>query len=358
MFLFSDKSKRNNLGIDVGTKSVRVVELSGKKGKPVLENYGELNLDIAASQSFRNFDKSTLNPSVETISRALKAILDETGIKAKRAVFSLPDFSTFFVSFELPPMSKKDLDNAIGFEARKHIPLPLSEIDLDWQCMSKDPTRERNKIVLMAIPRSLINQYKTVAESVGLQLIALEAEALSSKRVLFEENFPTTCIVEIGYQSTAVSIVDNNFIKTSFSFDIAGKDLTLSLAETLNIDIAEAEQIKRENGLLSDEREDVPQILVPIISLIVDKIKKVIIDFQEKERAKVKKVFLAGGTAQMFGLLEYFKSVFDEDDFSEIEIEMAKSFSKVSYPPILEGKIKELNPTFAIALGEALKNFK
>jgi len=123
-----------------------VVELIGKKGYPELKNYGELNLDIATNQSFRNFDQNTLAPSIDTISQALKTIFNETGIKAKKANFSLPDFSTFFVSFELPPMSKKELGNAVGFEARKYIPLPAAEVVLDWQCMSKDPTKQNNKI--------------------------------------------------------------------------------------------------------------------------------------------------------------------------------------------------------------------
>ncbi|MFA5013117.1 MAG: type IV pilus assembly protein PilM [Candidatus Paceibacterota bacterium] len=357
MFSFGKKTNQNSLGIDIGTKSIRVVEVSRKKDKPVLENYGELNLDIATTQSFRNFDKNTLNPSIENISKALRVILAETGIKAKKVNFSLPDFSTFFVSFELPPMKKKELDNAIGFEARKHIPLPLSEMVLDWQSMSKDSAKEKNKVLLMAIPKVLVEQYKGIAENAGLELAALEAEALGSKRSLFEPTDPPTCIVEIGYQSTTVSVVSDNYLKTSFSFDVAGKDLTLSLAETLNIDPAEAEEIKKQNGLLSDEREDVAQILVPVISLIVDKIKRVVIEFQNNENVRVRKMLLAGGTSQMFGIVEYFKSVFDEDEFMDMEISLGKSFLSVQYPPILENKIKSIHPTFAIAIGEALKKF-
>lgn len=358
MFFFGDRQKQNIVGIDIGTKSIRLVELYGKKGYPELQNYGELNLDAAANQSFRNFDKNTLNPSVEIISKAIKSIINETGVKAKKAIFSLPDFSTFFVSFELPPMTKKELNNAVGFEARKHIPLPSAEVALDWQCMSKDPTKQNNKVLLMAIPRVMIGQYKNIAEAVGLELVALEAEAWGLKRGLIKPSDPTTCIVEIGYQSTIVSIVDNNFVKTSYSFDMAGKDLTEKLSESLGIEIKEAEEIKKENGLINTERDDVAQVLAPVIGTIIKRIKKVIIDYQNQERTKIQRIVLAGGTAQTKGIVDYFRSVFDEDDFFGLEISLGAPFNSVAYPASINKKVAELNPTFAIALGEALKKYE
>lgn len=357
MFLFGDNLKKNSIGIDVGTKSIRLVEISRKKDIPELLNYGELNLDIATSQSFRSFDKNTLNPAEEIISRSIKSIIEETGVRSRKAIFSLPDFSTFFVSFELPAMTKKELNNAVGFEARKHIPLPMEDVALDWQCINKNPTKGTNRVLLMAIPKILVDQYKLIADSAGLELIALEAEAWGLKRGLIKPSDPTTCIVEIGYQSTIVCISDNNFIKTSYSFDVAGKDLTEKLAEDLEIEIKEAEQIKKDNGLINTSRDDVAQILAPVLGLIIKKIKRVIIDFQNNERVKIKKIILAGGTAKMRGIVDYFKNIFDEDDFSGIEISIGSAFSEVKYPPVINTKIQDINPTFAIALGEALKKY-
>jgi type IV pilus assembly protein PilM len=357
MSLFGNSQKQNSVGIDVGTKSIRLVEILSKKNSPELLNYGELNLDVAADQAFRNFDKNTLNPSIEIISKAVKAIIDEAGIKSKRAIFSLPDFSTFFVSFELPPMTKKELVNAVAFEARKHIPLPMSEVALDWQCINKDPTKENNKVLLMAIPKALVEQYKTIAENAGLELTALEAEAWGLKRGLIKPGDPTTCIVEIGYQSTIVCVVDNGFVKTSYSFDMAGKDLTEKLAESLGIETKEAEEIKKENGLINSERDDVAQILAPVLSAIIKRIKKVIIDFQNTERSKIKKIVLAGGTSKMRGIADYFKNIFDEEDFAGVEISLGAAFTNVKYPPVINKKIEEINPTFSISLGEALKRY-
>ena len=355
--VFIKRKRRTSLGVDIGTKVIRAVEISGKKGNLVLENYGEVNLDIACKEFFRSFDRKNLNPAVDNISVALKAIIAETGIKTKKVVFSLPDFSTFFTSFELPPMSKKEMESAVGFEARKYIPFPLSELVLNWQMMDKaSSAKESNKVLVMAVPKGIVEQYKTIAERAGLELTALEAEAMALKRAVIKEGDPATCMLEIGFQSTNINIVDKGFMKMSFSFDMAGKDLTYSLSETLKMPPGDAEIIKKKQGLLVNEQGNIAHVLTPILSVIAERTKKVIASFEEKEGKKVERIIVAGGTSLMPGIIDYFSDVFNQD--GKIEIISAKPFANVAYPPILEKKIEEINPTYAIALGEALRKFE
>jgi type IV pilus assembly protein PilM len=355
--IFTNKKTKSSLGIDIGTKVIRAVEISGNKGKLTLENYGEVNLDVACKEFFRSFDKKNLNPAVNNISVAIAAIIAETGIKTKKVVFSLPDFATFSTTFELPPMPKKDMVNAIGFEARKYIPLPLSELVLDWQLMNKESLKENNKVLVMAVPNIIVEQYKTIATNSGLELVALEAEAMALKRAVIGAGDPTTCLLEIGFQSTNVNIVDEGFMKMSSSFDMAGKDLTYSLSETLNIPAGEAEELKKNQGLL-DSEEKISHILIPILSVISEKAKTVIRDFEMKENKKVERVILAGGTSMMKGIREYFEKSLNQNDLQVLKVEIAKPFKNITYPAVLEKKMDEINLTYAIALGEALRKFE
>jgi len=356
--IFANKKIQNSLGIDIGTKVIRVVEISKNKGKITLENYGEVNLDVACKEFFRSFDKKNLNPAVNNISVAIAGIIEATGIKTKKVVFSLPDFATFSTTFELPPMSKKDMVNAIGFEARKYIPLPLSELVLDWQLMNKETLKENNKVLVMAVPNIIVEQYKTIAEKSGLELIALEAEAMALKRALVKPTDPTTCLLEIGFQSTNINIVDQGFMKMSFSFDMAGKDLTYSLAETLNVPAGEAEEMKKTQGLVDSGETKTSHILTPILSIVSERTKKVIRDFEAQENKKVEKVILAGGTSMMKGIKEYFEKSLNQDEAQPFKVEIGKPFKDIVYPPILEKKMDEINVTYAIALGEALRKFE
>ncbi|MDD5639568.1 MAG: pilus assembly protein PilM [Candidatus Pacebacteria bacterium] len=360
MFSFINNNKKNtgSIGIDIGTKSIRIIESVKKNDKVFLENYGEMNLDVAGTKSFRWFDQNTLNPDIKNISGAILAILEESEIKPGKAVFSLPDFSTFFITFNMPPMSKKELDSAVAFEARKYIPIPMAEIVIDWQLIgNNDTTKTENKILVMAIPKVVINQYKTIADSCGLELVALEAEVLGLKRALIKEGDPATCLIEIGYQSTNISIVSDGCVITSVSYDIAGKDLTFSLAETLGIEIAEAEELKKKHGL--GDNQEVSDILVEVLALICDKVKKIIKEFEAKEGKKITRVLLSGGTTRMHGLLNFFRIIFSEEEyFRNTQVLIGDAFYKINYYPALEGNLRDLNSYFSIAIGEGLKKFE
>ncbi|GMX58996.1 MAG: hypothetical protein MCSN_6510 [Candidatus Microsyncoccus archaeolyticus] len=357
MILFGKKKNQFGLGVDVGTKAVKVVELSKKKDKFVLENYGEINLDIAGKQFFRYFDKNTLNPSVDNITRAVRAIISEAEIETEKAVFSLPDFATFSISFDLPPMTKKELNNAVAFEARKYIPLPLSEVDLDWQVIHSDPKEGKTKILMMAIPKILVEHYKKIASNSGLELVSLEAEAIALKRAVMDPKDPPTCLVEMGFQSTNVIIVENDTVETTFSFDIAGKDLTLTLAETLGMEVPDAEKLKIKNGL-SSENNECATIIASVLTLVVEKVKRAMRDYQSKENKRIQQMILSGGTAKMIGMVGFFEDMLEGSEFSEIKVKLGDPFRNIEYPPVLEEKINKSSPVFAIALGEALKKFE
>jgi type IV pilus assembly protein PilM len=358
MIFANKKSKRMSLGVDIGTKVIRAVEISNSKGIISLENYGEVNLDVACKEFFRSFDKKTLNPAVNSISAALAAIIAETGIKTKKVVFSLPDFATFFTTFELPPMSKKEIANAIGFEARKYIPLPLSELVLDWQLMNEESLKANNKVLVMAVPKVIVEQYKTIAEQSGLELTALEAEAMALKRAVVRGSKDPVCLLEMGFQSTNVNIVDEGFMKMSFSFDMAGKDLTFSLSETMNIPAGDAEVMKKSQGLLDGGEQSVAHVLTPILSIISEKTQKIIEEFERKENKGITKVYLAGGTSLLPGIKEYFERSLNQGRANPVIVEIAKPFTGVNYPPVLEKKMDEINASYAIAFGEALRKFE
>ncbi|MCK9578488.1 type IV pilus assembly protein PilM [bacterium] len=360
MFSFLNINKKNtgSIGIDIGTKSIRIIEASQRGGHNYLDNYGEVSLDMAGTKTFRWFDQNTLNPDIKNISAAITAIMEEAEIKSEKAIFSLPDFSTFFITFKMPPMNKKELDSAVAFEARKYIPMPMAEIVIDWQLIgNKDTTKNDNDILVMAIPKSVIEQYKMIADTCGLELTVLEAEVLGLKRSLVKENDPPTCLVEIGYQSTNISIVDQGCVLTSVSYDIAGKDLTFGLAETLGIDVSEAEELKKLHGL--GDNSEVSDVLVGVLALICDKVKKIIKEFEGKEGKKITKVLLSGGTTKMSGLLNFFRVMFREEEyFKDTQILIGDAFYKINYPSVLESNLRDLNSYFSIAIGESLKRFE
>ncbi len=349
------------LGIDIGTSFVKMVELSRFGHRIKLENYGSLSARMFYKKPFRSFEKSTLLLSSDDIARAILAIVEEAQIKTRKAVFSIPDFSTFFTNFELPQMSKEEVPQAVRYEARQHIPLPLGEVTLDWQVIEEKPATEKKtiKILLVAVPNEVVYQYQKIAQLSKLDLFALEAEVFSLVRPLIKEDEKEPVgVIDIGAQTTTCSIVDKKIIKMSHSFDMSGDDLTMTISRALNIDFSQANNLKKEydiKGLDStsgDEARTIREILLPLIDVFLREIEKTFNDFYLQEKKGIEKVIIAGGTALLPGLKEYFEGQLKK------EVIIANPFSNIFYPPILEKTLAEMGPSYAIAAGLALRGLE
>jgi len=132
MNLFS--SGKSYLGVDIGTSAVKIVELEDKGGKAKLVTYGyvEQPTDVVRSSS------SEMEANIVKI---IKQICSDSRTKSKKVVASLPSFSVFSSIINLPKMKRKDLEQAIKWEAKKFVPLPIEEMVLDWKIVPDNPER-------------------------------------------------------------------------------------------------------------------------------------------------------------------------------------------------------------------------
>lgn len=356
-------TKKNALGIDIGTFSIKIVELSRKGERKILENYGEVSTREAGEKPFRTgfgLEGGSFLLSNREISQGIKAILTEAKISCRAAIFSIPDFSSFFTTIELPSMTKEELPKAVDFAARQHIPLPLSEVVLDWSVVGGEEKIADNnllKIILVAVPKEVINQYQEISKICGLKLLSLEAEVFGLVRALIKEDKRVIILVDIGAQSTTVNIVADKSLKASHSFDIGGKDLTQTISQNFNIDFWEAEELKRKYGIIQKpeavfNQKPISEILLPRINLILNEIEKISQNFYQKEGKESQVLILGGGTALLPGLKDYFVSRLNK------EVIIANTFPDIFYPQILTPVLKELSPSYAIAVGMAQRGIE
>ncbi len=351
------KIPKNFLGIDIGTSSIRLVELSKRGQVFKLENYGEIKTASLQKLPFMRIESDTILLSNQEVAKAIETILKEAGIQTREVNFSIPDFLSFFTSFELPPMTQKEVAQAVKYEARAYIPLPLSQITLDWSVIEGEISNKVKtplKVLIVAIPNEVVSQYQTIASLCSLGARTLEAEVFALARSSARNEKKIIAIVDIGARSTTINIFENGILKLSHSFNVSGNELTEILSRSLRVSYEKAEQLKKDLGLEATQGEErnVREILLPFIDSIIAEMKKIFQGFYQQENKGVEKVILSGGTVLMPGLRKYF---FEE---IEKEVEIADPFSNISHPPILEGTLKEMGPIYAIAVGLALRGFE
>ncbi len=333
-----------SLGIDIGTHSIKIVELSGGINNVVLENYGEVFLrDFMNKSPVKGSAGSFLYSSSE-IAEALKYLLNEMGVKSKRAYFVLPDFVSFFTSFNLPPMKKEEISSAVEFHSRQYIPLPISEVALDW-FIDNSKEGEDVKVNLVAVPNEVVDQYQEVANLAGIDIISLESEMFALARAFTRNEDGIVAVADIGEQSTLLVIGEKGKLKTTHSLEIAGNILIEQVAKSADIEYNEARELIMAYGIAE---ESIRRIVASLANSLFLEISRVINIFEKKENRKIKEVIVAGGFSLLPGVLGYAKEQIDK------KVVAKNCFDAIKYPDALHEELMQISPSHVIAMGAAL----
>ncbi len=361
MSLFSRKPK-TCLGIDVGTSSIKVVQLKRSEGRYKLETYGELQTYGYLERLNDPFQTRSLQLLESQVIEMLRKILKEAGVTTKKAVVSIPVFSSFISVIDLSPMPEKELSRALVFEAKRYIPISLSEVKVDWQIIEKQPVVSsegsgkkglfRFRVLLVAVPKEVITKYLRIGQALGLEILALELENFSYIRSLVGNDLSAACVLDFGARSTSFTIVDKGFIQMSHSLDTAGTELTKALSYSMGVDFRRAELYKRERGLNHQELEaggEIKEVILTIIDRIVLEVSRVINSYEAKIKRKITKMILSGGSGNLVGLEEYLENKL------RIDVMLGSPWARVMYPPLLGPTLKEIASKFAVAVGLAMR---
>jgi len=342
MGLFGNKPK-SILGIDIGTSSIKVVQLRKSEDKFKLETYGEISsIDYTEKPG----------DSQETITREmLKIALEKSNVNTKQVVMAIPIFSSFTSVIEMPEMAPEELEKSIEFEARKYIPIPLTEVVLDWKIIDS-VTNKGKKVLLIAVPKEVANKYTRIADALNLKINALELESFSFIRSLAYKETKPICVLDIGSRATSSTIIDNGIVQMSHGLDIAGAEMTRTLASSLGVAFKRAEGFKLTHGIdhsNQEEKDETREALITLVDEIINGSKQIISNFQAKTGKKIEKLILNGGSAQMEGLREYVEKKI------EIKTFIADPWSRVICSAKLEKVLKEIGPEFSVAIGSAMR---
>jgi len=341
----------NYIGVDIGTTSIKAVQLIKEAGKIKLVSYG-----------FSENVKSGLNDWQNDAVYAAKVINDirnNSGMNCNNAVSALPTFSVFSSVLNLSNVTKKDMSSAIHWEAKKVIPLPLEEMILDWKKIDNASTDKKTidgnmRVLLTGAPRTLVRKYIDIFKETRMTLMSLETETFSLIRSLLGNDKSTVMIVELGASTTDVSIIDNGIPMLNRSIDVGGLSITNAISKLLDIGIDRAEQFKYDLGISSlDSTDDqAPKIIIDTIAPIVNEIKYAINLFQTKNNKNTEKIILTGGSALMPNMPNYLAKILD------MKVIVGDPWARISYPVDLKPLLNEIGPRMAVAVGLAMREIE
>lgn len=361
---FGEKSGGDALGIDIGSSAIKVVEIKTKNKKAALVTYGMISLGPYEGS---DVGKVTNLPN-EKIIEALKETLKQSGAATSSAGLALPVQSSLVFVVELPAQVKKsEIPSIVATEARKHIPVPIDEVSLNWFVLPRKeasfeeannpdmsiPLPEKTEILVVAVQNDTIARYRSIVEGSKINADFFEVEIFSSVRSNFEHELSSVLLMDFGASRTKMSITEFGTIKSFHIISRGGADITESISKSLDISFAEAEKMKKEFGLYGNPNE---KSLVDIMKIHTDYIfseaNNVLLGYEKKYNRTVSKIIFTGGGALLKGLKEVASANFKS------EIEIGRPFSKMVAPAFLDKVLEETGPEFAVAIGLALRKLQ
>ncbi len=361
--IFSSDQNKSVLGIDIGPSSVKIVQLKRKKGRAILETYGELSLGPYAGVGIGQ----ATNLTTEQIAQAVVDVLRESNSTTKKCGISIPMGSSLVSFIKIPKIEEKQLAQVIPLEARKYIPVPISEVSLDYLVIPRNeaiaseyqnseakPEEKTMDVLLVVIHNDAMQRNKEITRIAGLDTAFSEIEIFGSMRSVLEPGTAPQMIIDFGSSATKIYIIERGILRTSHMISHGSQDITLAISKSLGISVDEAEKMKRERGLLRKEGDqmDITEITSLTLDYIFSEIGRVLLNYQKKTERNVSKVFLTGGGVLLKGLAEKAESALS------IPVVLADPFSKVEFPAFLEGVLKQAGPSFAVAIGLALRRLQ
>jgi type IV pilus assembly protein PilM len=288
----------NYFGLDIGSSSIKVTQSSliGTKAYTVEAN--GLAMNPAGSVDFAN-------PLViEKLGPAVKQLLSESKIREKRVVVSVAESRVFSRILLMPTMSEAELSSAVKWEAEQFVPIPVSEVELDFSIVQENVSGVEDKkmlVYLVAAPKKYLQSMVDFLAGIGLEPIAVESEMVAVARALtFGSSVGTSLILHMGAMSSVLAIVDGAALTFSYVAESGGVSLTRALAQSLSLPLPQAEEYKRTYGLDANQLEGkVRAGLLIILEGIVNEVRKAMEYHLTSRKSRVTRIVLSGGGAYL-----------------------------------------------------------
>ncbi|OGY23421.1 MAG: hypothetical protein A2172_04295 [Candidatus Woykebacteria bacterium RBG_13_40_15] len=336
----------DHIGLDIGTHSIKAVQLSGSFNGPVFVAAGQIQAPQISGDP-------NSNESIDKIADAIKKLRSEVRITKDKANTALPESQIFTRVVEMPLLSQKEMQNAIVWEAEQYVPVPMTEVKLDWQVLGEANPQGRVEVLLVAAPIALVNRYLAILKKADLVPMGLETEITSVARALVQRvsGAPTTMVVSIGASTTDLSIIRSGKISLTRSIATGGIALARGVAQELGFELDQATEYMKTYGLDPNSLEGkVMQAIKPIFDVIVNEIRRVLAYYLSKHPdAPVKRIIVTGGTAKLPGLVIYLAEALG------LEVQVGNPWEGISLPSNFSQKLNEEATSYAVAVGLALK---
>lgn len=347
---FKKESFDQAIGLDIGPSSIKVVELRKEKEKIILNTYGEVATGPYAGKEAGQ----SVHLGEEKLREAIEDLFKEAKVSVRDSVIAIDPTSSYITLVKVPKVSDDDLRTMIPLEARKYIPIPLTEVQMDWWHVPTNINISDGEnminIVLAAVSLQTISMYDRLIEKLQLKNVEYEIQGYSLIRSIPAERDGLIMYLDIGSQYTNLSLVHNNTVIDARTISRGSLDSTNQISKALSLTTEKSEEVKRTFGYNGDQSNPYLKDVMELSSYpLFGEVARLSLMYERKYNQDIQGIIVLGGGARVPAFMDAYNKVI------HIPGTLGKPFNKVEVPAFLKEMIERVGPSYSTALGCALK---
>ncbi|RME50635.1 MAG: type IV pilus assembly protein PilM [Deltaproteobacteria bacterium] len=336
------------IGLDIGSSSIKVLELKEAKGGYTLQNIGIQPLPPEAI-----VDAALMNSPV--VVDVIRELISRLKIKTKDVVTSVSGHSVIIRKITLPLMTEEEVEGNIQWEAEQYIPFDINDVNIDFQILQPDTHDQENlDVLLVAVKKDLIDDYTSVIMEAGLNPVIVDVDAFAVEN-MYGLNYPSAVGKVLALVNIGASIININILKdgtSTFTRDISigGNQITEEIQKQLNVSFEVAEAIKIGEITEGYDPAEIREIINSVSASIALEIQRSLDFFTSTSMTgHISKVYASGGCAKTPGLTKVI------EDQLGIPVEIVNPFNNIEINPKIfdTAYIEEIAPLCGVAVGLA-----
>lgn len=342
--------KKDIVGIDIGSSSIKLIQLREAKGGYQLVNIGLLPLSPEAIVDNSIMDSGAIVESVRNMVESHK-------VKTKNVATSVSGHSVIIRKIQLPIMTEEEMEASIQWEAEQYIPFEISEVNLDFQILgpdAKDPSQMN--VVLVAAKKDFVNDFVAVFQECGLNPQVMDIDCFAMENA-FEANYSSEedeiiALINMGASAMNVNVLKDGLSVFTRDIQVGGNSYNEEIQKRLGLSGEDAESVKLGAELDDVDSSSIEEVMQDAQTNLVQEIQRSL-DFFSATTAdeKVNKVFITGGVSKAPGIREALEEKIG------VPVEMLNAFNQISYSEkdFDPEYIESVAPLFSVAVGLGMR---
>jgi len=344
------QKRKDVIGIDIGSSSIKMVHLKEAKGSFQLASLGLAVLPTEAIVDNAIMDSSAI---VEIV----KGLVESHKLKTKNVATSVSGHSVIIRKIQLPIMTEEEMEASIQWEAEQYIPFEISEVNLDFQILGPDANdASLMNVILVAAKKDFVNDYVALFKECGLNPQVMDIDCFAVENV-YEVNYGTTedeivALIDMGANSMNVNVLRGGMSVFTRDIQVGGSAYNEEIQKRLGLDNEDAETVKLGGEVADVSAEAVAEVMEDATESLTQEVQRSIDFFSATSSdEKVEKVFITGGVSKVASVKTSLEKRLGVE-VNVIDPWRQISFSEKDFDPEY---LQAMGPVYTVAAGLAMR---